>query len=258
MCYSTFSFKVFCNTWLDPLNLFLLFSHSVMFKSLWPNGLQHARLPCPSPFPRACSNSCPLSRWFHPAISFSVVPFSSCPQSFSASGFSPVSQLFTSGGQSIGASTSASVLPMNVQGWVPLGLTGLISLLSITSSKKNFLERQQNMRVKPHTALPSRQQEFRAQTNLRHQVLPCLWRVHCCLRSKIQHVGKYRDPYQPDDECHTNADKWSQGKGQRTKRRWKQLTGEEWGTECSQTLVKASSRRAAREGQERKGGWLNF
>ena len=185
MCYSTFSFKVFCNTWLDFLNLFLLFSHSVMFESFWPNGLQHARLPCPSPSPRACSNSCPLSWWFHPAISSSVVPFSSCPQSFPAPGSFPMSQLSASGGQSIGASALTSVLPMNVQGWFPLGLTGLISLLSITSTKKYFLERQQNMRVKSHTALQSRQQEFRAQTNLRHQVLPCLWRVHCCLRSKI-------------------------------------------------------------------------
>ena len=87
------------------------------------------RLPCPSLSPRACSNSCPLSRWCHPTISSSVVPFSSCLQSFPASGSFQMSQ-FTSGGQSIGASSSASVLPMNIQDWFPLGLTGLISLQS--------------------------------------------------------------------------------------------------------------------------------
>ena len=100
-----------------------LFSHSVVSKSLWPHGLQHTRPPCPSPSPRACSNSCPVSRWCHPTISSSVIPFS-CRQSFPTSGSFPMSQLFTSGGQSIGASASASVLPMNIQGWSPLGLTG--------------------------------------------------------------------------------------------------------------------------------------
>ena len=83
-----------------------------------------------SPTPRACSNSSPLSQWCHPTISSSVVPFSSCPQSFPASGSFPISQFFTSGGQSIGVSASASVLPMNIQDWFPLGLTGLISLQS--------------------------------------------------------------------------------------------------------------------------------
>ena len=106
------------------------FSCSVMSYSLWPHGLQHARLPYPSPAPGACSNSCPSSRWYHPTISSSVVPFSSCLQSFPASGSFPVSQFFTSGGQSIGASASASVLPVNIQDWFPLGLTALISLLS--------------------------------------------------------------------------------------------------------------------------------
>ena len=86
--------------------------------------------PCPSPTPRACSNSCPLSRWHHPTISSSVIPFSSCLQSFSGSGSFLMSQLFTSGGQSIAASASASVLPLNIQDWFPLGWTGLISLLS--------------------------------------------------------------------------------------------------------------------------------
>ena len=98
--------------------------------SLWPHGLQHARLPCPSPTPGACSNSCLLSPWCHPAISSSVVPFSSCLQSFPASGSFPISQFFRLGGQSIGVSASASVLPMNIQEWFPLGLTGLIFLQS--------------------------------------------------------------------------------------------------------------------------------
>ena len=109
----------------------LLFSCSVTSNSLWPTlHLQHTRLPCPSPFPRVCSNSSPLSWWCHPNVSSSVVPCSSCLQSFPASRSFPVSWLFTSGGQRIGASASASVLPMNIQGWFPLGLTGLISLQS--------------------------------------------------------------------------------------------------------------------------------
>ena len=98
--------------------------------SLQPHELQHARLHRPSPSPRVCSNSCPLSQWCHSTILSSVIPFSSCLQSFPASGSFPVSQLFTSGGQSIGVSASAPVLTMNIQGWIPLGLTGLISLLS--------------------------------------------------------------------------------------------------------------------------------
>ena len=106
----------------------LLFSRSVVSDSLWPYGLQHARLPCPSPSPGACSNSCPLSQWCYPTISSSVIPFSSCSKSFPASGSFLMSQLFASGDQSIGASASASVLPINTQGWFPLGLTGLISL----------------------------------------------------------------------------------------------------------------------------------
>ena len=109
---------------------FLLFSCSVVSDFLWPYGLQHARIPCPSPSPRACSNSCPLSRWCHPTILSSVIPFSSGLQSFPASGSFPMSQFFTSGGQSIEASASALVLPMNIRNWFPLGLTGLISLLS--------------------------------------------------------------------------------------------------------------------------------
>ena len=101
-----------------------------MSNSLWPNGLQHARLLCPSVSPGVCSNSCSLSRWCHPTISSSVTLFSSCLQSFPSSGSTPVSQLFASGDQSIGALASVSVLLMNIQGWSPKGLTGLNSLLS--------------------------------------------------------------------------------------------------------------------------------
>ena len=101
-----------------------------MSDSLPPNGLQHARLPCPSPTPGACSNSCLSSQWCHPTISSSVVPFSSWLQSFPALGSFPISQFFTSGGQRIGASASASVLPMNIQDWFPLGWTGWNSLQS--------------------------------------------------------------------------------------------------------------------------------
>ena len=101
-----------------------------MSDSLWPHGSQYARPPSPSPVPRACSNSYPLSQWCHPTIWSSVVPFSYYFQSFSAPGSFSMSWHFTSGGQSIGASVSASVLPMNIQDWIPLGLTGLISLLS--------------------------------------------------------------------------------------------------------------------------------
>ena len=108
----------------------LLFSRSVMSDSLRPHRLQHPRPPCPSPTPRACSNSCSLSWWCHPTISSSVIPFSSCLQSFPASGSFPVSQFFASGDQSFGVSASASVLPMNVQDWFPLRLTGWISLWS--------------------------------------------------------------------------------------------------------------------------------
>ena len=103
------------------------FSCSVVSDSLRPHGLQHCRLPCPSLYPGACSNSCLSSRWCHPIISSSVVRFSSCLQSFPASESFPMSQLFKSGSQSTGASASASVFPMNIQGWFPLGLIGLIS-----------------------------------------------------------------------------------------------------------------------------------
>ena len=106
------------------------FSRSVVSSSLQSHELQHARPPCPSPTPRVHSDSHPLNRWCHPAISSSVVPFSSCPQSLPASGSFPMSQLFAWGGQSTGVSALASVLPMNTQDWSPLGRTGWISLQS--------------------------------------------------------------------------------------------------------------------------------
>ena len=106
------------------------FSRSVVSDSLRPHESQHIRPPCPSPTPRVYLNSCPSSRWWHPAISSSVIPFSSCSQSLPASGSFPMNQLFTWGGQSTGVSPSASVLPMNTQDWFPLGWTGWISLQS--------------------------------------------------------------------------------------------------------------------------------
>ena len=108
------------------------FSHLVVSDSLWSHGLQHVRLPCPSSTLGACSNSCPLSQWCHPTISSSIIPISSCLKSLPASGSFLMSQLFALGGQSIraSASASASVLPMNIQCWFPLRLTGLIPLQS--------------------------------------------------------------------------------------------------------------------------------
>ena len=140
----------------------MLLSQLVMSHSLFqsrPHGQQHARLPCLSPFPGACLNSCLLSRWCHPTISSSVVPFSSCLQSFPASRSFPVSWLLTSGGQSIGASASASLLPMNIQNWFPLGLTGWISLQSkglsrvfsnTTVQKHQFFDTQPSLQSNSH------------------------------------------------------------------------------------------------------------
>ena len=110
------------------------FSHSVMSASLRPHGLQHARSSCPSPTPGVYPNSCPSSRWCNPTISSSVVPFSSYLQSFPTSGSFQISQFFASGGQSTGVSASASVLPMNIQDWFPLGWTGCISAVQGTKS----------------------------------------------------------------------------------------------------------------------------
>ena len=111
------------------LSLYQL-SHSVVSDSLWCHEPQHVRPPCPSPTAGAHPNSCPLGQWCHPMISSYVIPFSSCPQSFPASGSFQMSQLFASGGQSIGVAASTSVLPMNTQDWSPLGWTGWISLQS--------------------------------------------------------------------------------------------------------------------------------
>ena len=105
--------------------LLLLFSHPVVSDSLWPHGLQHARSPCPSPSPGVCPSS--LHQWCHPAILSSNTLFSFCPQSFPVSGTFPMSHLLASGDQNTGASASASVLPVNIQGWYPLRLTGLLS-----------------------------------------------------------------------------------------------------------------------------------
>ena len=112
------------------------FSRSVMSNSLWPHGWQHIRLPCPLPSPGACSNSCPSSRWCHPAISSSVVLFSSCLQSFPASGSFPVSQFLASGGQSVRVSALASIHPMNIQGWFP----DWFDLLAVQGTLKNLLQ----------------------------------------------------------------------------------------------------------------------
>ena len=133
-------------------NKVILFFSSVqslsLSNSLRPYGLQHTRLPCPSPAPRAYSNSCPSSWWCYPTISSSAIPFFSCLQSYPASGSFPMSQFFSSGGQSIGASASTSVLPMKIQDWLPLGWTswislqskGLSSLLQQHSSKASVLQ----------------------------------------------------------------------------------------------------------------------
>ena len=119
----------------DPVVQLLFSSCWVVSDSLQPHGLQHTRLPGPSLSPGVCSNSCPLSWWCHPTILSSVIPFSSCLQSYPASGSFPVSRLFTSSAQSIEASASVSVLPMNIEGWFPLGLPGLISLQSKALSR---------------------------------------------------------------------------------------------------------------------------
>ena len=140
-------------------------SHSVISDSLQPHGLQHTRPPCPSPTLRVYPNSCPLSQWCHPTTSSSDVLFSSHLQSFPASGSFPVSRFFASGGQSIGVSASASVLPMNIQDWFPLGWTGWISLQSkdsqessptpqfksINSSALNFLYSPTRFSIKHHS-----------------------------------------------------------------------------------------------------------
>ena len=129
LIYNTILWEL-CKSSYREMHQSVQFSRSVVSDSLRPHESQNARPPCPSPTPRVHSNSCPSSQWCHPAISSSVIPFSSWPQSLPASGSFPMSQLFTSRGQSIGVSASASVLPMNTQDWSPLGWTGWISLHS--------------------------------------------------------------------------------------------------------------------------------
>ena len=119
---------------------------------LWPHELQHARIPCPSPSPWVCSNSRPLSQWRHATISSSVVPFSSCPQSFPASGSFLINQLLAPSSPRIGASASATVLPINIQGWFPLGLTGLISLLSRETLKSLLYHHSWKASILQHSA----------------------------------------------------------------------------------------------------------
>ena len=126
------------------------FSCSVVSDSSQPHESEHTRPLCPSPPPGVYPNSCPSSRWCHPAISSSVVPFSSCPQSLPASGSFPMSQLFTWGGRSVGVSASASVLPMNTQDWSPLGWTGLILMPSSSYSKETKTSIQKNIFYKIH------------------------------------------------------------------------------------------------------------
>ena len=144
----------------------LLFSHSLVSDSLQLHGLQHSRLPCPSPSPGACSNSCPPSRWCHPTVSSSFVPFSSSLHSFPSLGSFQMSQFFTSGSQRIGASASASVLPMNIQGWFPLGLTRLISLQFKGLS-----------RIFSNTTV-QKYQFFGTQPSLWSNFLTCYWKNH--------------------------------------------------------------------------------
>ena len=126
------------NCCLEVVRLSVWFSRLIMSDSLWPHEPQHARPPCPSPTPRVHPNPCPLTRWCHPTILSSIVPFSSCPQSFPASGSFQMSQLFTSGGQRTGVSASASVLPMNTQDGSPSEWTGWISLQSKGLSRVFF------------------------------------------------------------------------------------------------------------------------
>ena len=159
----------------------LSFSWTVMSDSLQPHGRQHARLPCPSPSPRACSNSCPLSWWCHSTNSFSVVPFFSHFQSIPASGSLLMSWLFTSGDQSIRASASTSTLPVNIQDWSPLGLTGLISLQS-----KGLSRVFSNTTVQKHqffTTQPSLWSSFHIHTSLLEK--PWLYYTDLCGQSNV-------------------------------------------------------------------------
>ena len=145
------------------------FSCSVMSNSLWPKGQHYARLPCPAPSPRAYSNSYPLSQWCHPIISSSVIPFSSCLQSFSTSGSFLMSQLFTSGGQSIGASTSASVFPMQIKGLISFRIDWL-DLLAVQGTLKSLLQH--------HSSKPSIQHSAFLMVQLSHP-----WNLRNCFKN---------------------------------------------------------------------------
>ena len=149
-------------------NCSVQFSCSVVSDSLWPHELQHARTPCPSSAPGVYSNSCPLSQWCYPAISSSVVPFSSCPQSLPASGSFPMSQLFAWGDHSIGVSALASVLPMNTQDWYPLEWTGWISLQS-----KGLSRVFSNTIVQKHQFFST---QLSSQSN--SHIHTCQWKTH--------------------------------------------------------------------------------
>ena len=160
------------------------FSGSVMSDSLWPHGLQHTRPPCPSPAPGVHPNPCP---WSHPTISSSVVPFSSCPQSFPASGSLAMNQLFPSCGQSIRASASASVFLMNIQGWFPLGLTSFISLLSkglsrvfssTTIQKHQFFSTQLSLYSNPHPYMTTGKTIALTRWTFVGQVMSLLFNMH--------------------------------------------------------------------------------
>ena len=173
------------NSCVSLLSLNVQFTCSVVSDSLWPHGLQRTRLPCPSPTPEACSNSCPSSQWCHTTISSSVVPFSSCLQSFPAWGSFPVNQFFASGDQSIGASASASVLTMNIQDWFPLGLTSLIILLSKGLSRvfsSTTVQRHQFF-----SAQPSLRSNFHIHTWLLEKSHLWLYR-HLLLQSKTSEI----------------------------------------------------------------------
>ena len=152
-------YKSFLNNYFKSMFGSIQFSHSVMSDFLRAHGMQHARPPCPSPTLGAYSNSCPSSWWYHPTISSSIVPFSSCLQSFRESGSFQMSQFFTLGSQSIGVPASASILPMNIQDWFPSGWTGWISLQSkglsrvfsnITVQKHQFFSAQLSLWSNSH------------------------------------------------------------------------------------------------------------
>ena len=153
-----------------------------MSDSLRPRGLQHARLPCPSPTPRACSNSCPLSQWYHPTLSTSVIPFSSCLQSCPASGSLPIGQFFTSSGQSIGVSALVSVLPVNIQDWFPLGLIGLISLQSKGLSRVENQHRSSKTSVRWHSA-------FLIEALTREDILKCFPQYMWFVTREVTNLG---------------------------------------------------------------------